>query len=87
MEVTPAQMNIDFILDERAREFAGELLRWYDLKRVFHDQNKWVAYIQKWNPDMTLIQPHHWLRPIPMLELSALLNPKEFGNNPGYVQP
>lgn len=87
MQVAPSQMNIDFILDERAREFAGELLRWYDLKRVFHDHDKWVTYIQKWNPDMTLIEPHHWLRPIPTGELSALLNAKEFGNNPGYLQP
>ncbi|OQP63586.1 RagB/SusD family nutrient uptake outer membrane protein [Niastella populi] len=87
LDVTAADINIEFILDERAREFAGELLRWYDLKRVFHDQSKWVEYIKKWNPDQTLIEPYHWLRPVPTAELNTLLNPKEFGQNPGYLQP
>ncbi|WP_205510098.1 RagB/SusD family nutrient uptake outer membrane protein [Longitalea arenae] len=83
MEVTAAQVNMDLILDERAREFAGEQHRWYDLKRVFRGQD-WVNYIKKWNPDITLIQPHHWVRPIPQLELSALENAEEFGQNPNY---
>lgn len=83
MEVSAAQVNMDLILDERAREFAGEQQRWYDLKRVFRGQD-WVNYIKKWNPDITMVQPHHWVRPIPQLELSALENAEEFGQNDGY---
>jgi starch-binding outer membrane protein, SusD/RagB family len=87
MQVTPGEMNIKFILDERGREFAGELQRWYDLKRVFHDKNEWVNYIKKFNPDLVYIEPYHWVRPIPQAELDALVDPKAFGQNEGYTQP
>jgi hypothetical protein len=86
LEVSAADMNIDFILDERAREFALELQRWYDLKRVFRGQDM-VDYVKKWNPDITLMEKYHRLRPIPQIELQALLNAKEFGQNEGYPQP
>lgn len=88
MVVTPSQMDINFILDERGREFAGEEQRWYDLKRVFRTGEDWTAYILKYNPDLTSIMPFHRLRPIPLTELQAVPDPQAYGGqNPGYDQP
>ncbi|ALJ01749.1 hypothetical protein DC20_21390 (plasmid) [Rufibacter tibetensis] len=80
MEVAAGDIDIDFILDERARELAGEHTRWLDLKRT----GKLVERVREHNPDITLIRPHHVLRPIPQVELDALTNGTEFGQNPGY---
>ncbi|WP_207492354.1 RagB/SusD family nutrient uptake outer membrane protein [Aridibaculum aurantiacum] len=83
MQVAAADINIDFILNERAREFAGEQIRWFDLKRSLTPQ-QWVNRIKTLNPDITAVQPFHILRPVPQEELDALLNGAEFGQNPGY---
>lgn len=83
MQVTAADITIDFILDERAREFAGEQIRWFDLKRSLTPE-QWVQRIKTNNPDITAVQSFHRLRPVPQEELDALLNGQEFGQNPGY---
>jgi hypothetical protein len=81
MDITQAQLNIDFILDERARELAGEQHRFFDLNRT----GKLVERVKKYNPDAAVnIQDFHKLRPIPQTELDALTNKSEFGQNPGY---
>ena len=81
MQITPAQVNLDFILDERAREFAGEQLRWFDLKRT----GKLVDRIRALNPDAAPnIQAYHNLRPIPQSQLDAVTNKDEFEQNEGY---
>ena len=82
-KVTASDINLQFILDERAREFCGEMQRWYDLKRVFRGDD-FPAYIKKWNLDITGVQTFHRLRPIPQTELETMLNGAEFGQNPGY---
>lgn len=33
MEITEAQATMDFIMEERERELAAEMFRWFDLKR------------------------------------------------------
>jgi hypothetical protein len=83
MQVTAAEINIQFLLDERAREFAGEQIRWFDLKRSL-TPTQWVDRIKLLNPDITAVQDFHRLRPIPQEELDALVNGREFGQNPGY---
>jgi starch-binding outer membrane protein, SusD/RagB family len=81
MQVTPAQVDLDFVLDERARELAGEQLRWFDLKRT----GKLVERVKKYNPDAApFVQPFHALRPIPQRQLDAVSNKDTFKQNPGY---
>lgn len=81
MTVTPADITLDFLLDERAREFAGEQLRWFDLKRT----GKLVERVQKFNRSAApYIQGYHNLRPIPQKQIDAVSNKSEFTQNAGY---
>ena len=81
MQIVPADITLDFILDERAREFAGEQIRWFDLKRT----GKLVERVKKYNPDgAAWIQDFHTVRPIPQAQLDAVTNKDEFTQNPGY---
>ena len=81
MTVTPADITLDFLLDERAREFAGEQLRWFDLKRT----GKLVERVQKFNRSAApYIKAYHTLRPIPQKQIDAVSNKSEFTQNAGY---
>lgn len=83
MRISSEQLDLDFILEERARELCGEQHRWFDLKRT----GKLVEYVRKYNPDAKdNIQDHHNLRPIPLAELDAITNKDEFKQNPGYSE-
>jgi starch-binding outer membrane protein, SusD/RagB family len=66
MLITDAQMTFDFLVEERARELAGEQTRWLDLKR-------WgilVDRVKKYNPQAaTNIADRHTVRPIPQTQI------------------
>lgn len=83
MTVTAGEISTDFILDERAREFAGEFQRWFDLKRMLTPK-QFVDRIKAYNPDIVSVEEYHVLRPVPLEEMNALLNAEEFKQNPGY---
>jgi hypothetical protein len=82
MAVTPAQVTLDFILDERTREFYGESVRWLDLVRT----QSLVSRVQAWNPVEagTNIKSTHVLRPIPLDEVNLVTVGTPYPQNPGY---
>lgn len=83
MEVTAQQITLDFLLDERAREFIGEQMRWFDLKRT----GKLVERVTKFNPDAAKnIKNFHTVRPIPRVEIDVLQNKSEFIQTPGTTE-
>lgn len=80
LAVTTDEIDLDYLLDERARELGGEMMRWFDLKRT----HKLVERAKKFNPDAHAIADIHELRPVPQGELDKVTNRDEFVQNPGY---
>lgn len=74
-------VTIEMIMDERAREFMGEGLRWYDLKRTGTLISRSKAF-NPWIGALNYIKEHHYLRPIPLTEIDLATN--EITQNPGY---
>ncbi|MDA9843959.1 RagB/SusD family nutrient uptake outer membrane protein [Flavobacteriaceae bacterium] len=81
MEITAADVDIDFILDERARELVGEGHRWFDLVRT----KKLVERVKAHNLDApNNIQSYHVLRPIPLDQIDRTEG--GYPQNTGYTQ-
>lgn len=81
MQVGPNDIDLDFILEERARELVGEKHRWYDLKRT----GTLLERVRKYNLDAAPnIKEMHLVRPIPQTQIDRVGNPGEFQQNPGY---
>jgi hypothetical protein len=81
MEITAADVDLDFILDERDRELMGEVNRWYDLVRTGKFLERVMAHNRK-AAAAGFVREHHALRPIPQSQIDAVEN--EFPQNPGY---
>lgn len=91
MAVNPADVNINFILDERARELVGEYHRWFDLKRTGTLMERTKLYNRdiktNWfdkgiNPFLGTNGQFKILRPIPSRAID--LNAGSIEQNPGY---
>ncbi len=78
-EISSSDVDIDFILDERARELIGEGHRWMDLTRT----NKLVERVRLHNPVAgPNIQDFHVVRPIPQDQIDRTRG--GYPQNPGY---
>ncbi|MFT4032021.1 MAG: RagB/SusD family nutrient uptake outer membrane protein [Siphonobacter sp.] len=82
MMITASEATMEFLMEERERELAGEMTRWYDLKR-------WgilVERVQLYNPDGAAgIQDFYNLRPIPQTQIDRTTGTStSFPQNPGY---
>jgi hypothetical protein len=82
MIVTAADVTLDFILDERTREFYGETQRWLDLVRT----KSLVRRVQAWNPEAApYVKDFHALRPIPQSgQIDRVVEGPKMPQNPGY---
>lgn len=81
MQITAADVDIDFILDERARELVGEGHRWFDLKRT----GQLISRVKAHNSDAKAnIKDHHIVRPIPLSQIDR--TDGGYAQNPGYAQ-
>lgn len=87
MTITPAQVTLDFILDERSRELFGEYQRWWDLTRT----KTLASRLNTWNtleayPKYSASNPADafMLRPIPQTQIDLVTQGPAFPQNPGY---
>ena len=80
--ITPGQVTLDFIMEERERELAGEFNRWYDLVRPGADY--YVNRVKKYNPHALSIAARHFLRPIPQAQIDGVVEGPKYPQNPGY---
>lgn len=81
MEILPVDLDLEAILDERARELLGEQFRWYDLKRTGLLLERAYEYNQEVR-NVGLMDDHHLLRPIPQNQIDRTEG--TFEQNPGY---
>jgi starch-binding outer membrane protein, SusD/RagB family len=83
--------GIDYILDERARELAGEQMRWFDLVRT----GKLISRVNSYNgtparagAEVPNPQAFHTLRPIPQSQIDLSVDPTstnlKYPQNTGY---
>lgn len=92
---TPANIDINYILEERSREYYGEGYRWYDLVRT-QTWAELAATYEICGPEKgnhtpetytRTIEPYHYLRPIPQGQIDAMTmtdEEKAAYQNPNY---
>ena len=95
LAATPDNITIDFILDERSREFWGEGYRWFDLVRTqtWADRATTYRIAGSGYADKDLatytrnIPAGYYIRPIPQSQLDGMImsqEEKDAYQNPAY---
>lgn len=81
--VSPGDVDLDYILDERARELYGEEFRHITLRRM----GKFLERVRRYNNNPIYpacnVQDYNVLFPIPQSQIDLNLS-AEFAQNPGY---
>lgn len=80
MQITPADITLDFLLNERTRELFGEWTRWYDLVRT----KSLGARLATFNPIANFNATRDILRPIPQSQINLVTTGPPYPQNPGY---
>lgn len=86
---TAADITIDEILMERARELCFEFQRWFDLARTgklefFLEKTRSASFTTIANTSTSFNANKHYLFPIPQSELDLSVNKDHFKQNPNY---
>ena len=93
MLVSNGDISIDFILNERSREFSNEMHRWFDLvrtdnlvKRLQEGKNVFTSLEAGYSDNAARnVQRYHHLRPIPQSQIDLMTNANKADyQNPGY---
>lgn len=82
MNITAADLSMDFILDERSRELCGQMVRWFDLIRT----GQYEARVKLHNGDarFNIIVPKHLLRPVPQSQIDNTTTGPVYPQNTGW---
>jgi hypothetical protein len=82
LSITAGEVTIDFILDERAREQAGEYKRWLDLKRTHKLDRAFEHNILTKRANPSGVIDKYYLRPIPQTVIDR--DAEGYPQNLGY---
>jgi hypothetical protein len=74
-------LDIEMIMDERARELMGEYCRWFDLKRTGTLIER-TSSMNPWTAALGEMEEFHYLRPIPQAEIDRSI--PAISQNDGY---
>ena len=81
MDITVANLSLDFILDERSRELCGQMVRWYDLIRTrTNGVSNLLVRVKLHNTEAAPnIIAKDTLRPIPQSQMNAVTTGPAYG--------